>query len=165
MPVLMSNYVMLQRNLIYTGITRKKRYSSCLAKKVLAYAVGNVAVKKRYTLLKERLSVVVWLLRYIYILSLIFLSLSLTERLSEDCIHIWSESVQFFLSVTVLTVYFLSGFFLLHNCYYSFRFTQGTNKTWKSLLCLSFTLFIIVLGIAIHYRARKEKWRIYFDPV
>ena len=30
---------------------------------------------------------------------------------------------------------------------------------------VSETALIIALGIAIHYRARKEEWRIYFDPV
>lgn len=57
MPVLMSHYVMLQRNLIYTGITRAKKILVMVGtKKALAYAVGNVTVTKRNTLLKERLS-------------------------------------------------------------------------------------------------------------
>ena len=31
-------------------------------------------------------------------------------------------------------------------------------------MCLPSILFIIALGIAIYYRARKEEWRIYFRP-
>ncbi len=56
MPVLMNHYVMLQRNLIYTGITRAKKILVMVGtKKALAYAVRNVTVHKRNTLLKERL--------------------------------------------------------------------------------------------------------------
>lgn len=56
MPVLMNHYVMLQRNLIYTGITRAKRILVLVGtKKALSYAVRNVTVEKRNTLLKERL--------------------------------------------------------------------------------------------------------------
>ncbi|MCI8991491.1 MAG: ATP-dependent RecD-like DNA helicase [Eubacterium sp.] len=56
MPVLMNHYVMLQRNLIYTGITRAKKILVIVGtKKALSYAVRNVTVTKRNTLLKERL--------------------------------------------------------------------------------------------------------------
>lgn len=56
MPVLMNHFVMLQRNLIYTGITRAKKILVIVGtKKALAYAVRNVTVTKRNTLLKERL--------------------------------------------------------------------------------------------------------------
>ncbi len=56
MPILMNHFVMLQRNLIYTGITRAKRILVMLGtKKALAYAIRNVTVTKRNTLLKERL--------------------------------------------------------------------------------------------------------------
>lgn len=56
MPVLMNHYVMLQRNLIYTGITRAKEILVLVGtKKALSYAVRNVTVEKRNTLLKERL--------------------------------------------------------------------------------------------------------------
>ena len=56
MPVLMNHFVMLQRNLIYTGITRAKKILVLVGtKKALAYAVRNVTVTKRNTLLKERL--------------------------------------------------------------------------------------------------------------
>ena len=57
MPVLMTHFVMLQRNLIYTGITRAKKICVLLgAAKALAYAVRNVSVLKRNTRLKERLN-------------------------------------------------------------------------------------------------------------
>ena len=55
-PVLMNHYIMLQRNLIYTGITRAKKVLVMIGtKKALAYAVKNVTVTKRNTMLKERL--------------------------------------------------------------------------------------------------------------
>ena len=57
MPILMTHFVMLQRNLIYTGITRAKKICVLLgAAKALAYAVRNVSVLKRNTRLKERLN-------------------------------------------------------------------------------------------------------------
>ena len=57
MPVLMTHYVMLQRNLIYTGITRTKKICVLIgAAKALAYAVRNVSVLKRNTSLRERLN-------------------------------------------------------------------------------------------------------------
>ena len=56
MPILMNHYVMLQRNLIYTGITRAKKILVMVgSKKALSYAIRNVTVTKRNTLLKERL--------------------------------------------------------------------------------------------------------------
>lgn len=56
MPVLMNHYIMLQRNLIYTGVTRAKKILVIVGtKKALAYAVHNVTVHRRNTLLKERL--------------------------------------------------------------------------------------------------------------
>lgn len=57
MPVLMNHYVMLQRNLIYTGITRAKKVLVMVGtRKALSYAVRNVTVNRRNTLLKERLA-------------------------------------------------------------------------------------------------------------
>lgn len=57
MPVLMSHYVMLQRNLIYTGITRAKKICIIVGTaKALAYAIRNMTVLKRNTKLKERLT-------------------------------------------------------------------------------------------------------------
>ena len=56
MPVLMNHYVMLQRNLIYTGITRAKKILVMVGtRKAMACAVRNVTVDRRNTLLKERL--------------------------------------------------------------------------------------------------------------
>ena len=56
MPMLMTHFVMLQRNLLYTGITRAKRVLVLIgSKKALAYAVRNVTVSQRNTRLKERL--------------------------------------------------------------------------------------------------------------
>ncbi len=56
MPVLMNHYVMLQRNLIYTGITRAKKILVMVGtKKALSYAVRNVTVTRRNTMLTERL--------------------------------------------------------------------------------------------------------------
>lgn len=57
MPLLMNHYIMLQRNLVYTGITRAKKILVLVGtKKALAYAVANVTVAKRNTMLKERLA-------------------------------------------------------------------------------------------------------------
>ena len=57
MPVLMTHYVMLQRNLIYTGITRAKKICVLLGtKKALSFAIRNMSVLKRNTKLKERLN-------------------------------------------------------------------------------------------------------------
>lgn len=56
-PVLMNHYVMLQRNLIYTGITRAKKICVLIGStKALAYAIHNMTVLKRNTKLKERLN-------------------------------------------------------------------------------------------------------------
>lgn len=56
MPVLMTHFVMLQRNLIYTGITRAKKLLVLVGtKKAIGYAVRNVTVINRNTRLKERL--------------------------------------------------------------------------------------------------------------
>ncbi|MDO4621986.1 MAG: ATP-dependent RecD-like DNA helicase [Eubacteriales bacterium] len=56
MPVLMNHYVMLQRNLIYTGITRAKKILVMVGtRKALSYAVRHVTVSNRNSLLKERL--------------------------------------------------------------------------------------------------------------
>lgn len=57
MPVTMKHYVMLQRNLIYTGITRAKKICVLVGTtKALAYAIRNNTVFKRNTKLKERLN-------------------------------------------------------------------------------------------------------------
>ena len=56
LPLLMSHYIMLQRNLLYTGVTRAKKLLVLVgAKKALACAVRNRAAQRRNTRLKERL--------------------------------------------------------------------------------------------------------------
>ena len=55
-PLLMTHFVILQRNLVYTGITRAKRLCIIVGTtKALAYAIHNQTVLKRNTRLKERL--------------------------------------------------------------------------------------------------------------
>ena len=56
MPVLMSHYIMLQRNMIYTGITRAKKLLVIVGEpKALKYAVQNVVTTKRNSRLSDRL--------------------------------------------------------------------------------------------------------------
>jgi exodeoxyribonuclease V alpha subunit len=56
MPVTMKHYVMLQRNLIYTGITRAKKICVLVGStRAIAYAISNNPVCLRNTRLKERL--------------------------------------------------------------------------------------------------------------
>lgn len=55
-PVTFSHYVMLQRNLLYTGITRAKKVVVLVGdKKAIYAAVANNNVRNRNTKLKERL--------------------------------------------------------------------------------------------------------------
>jgi exodeoxyribonuclease V alpha subunit len=55
-PLLTQHYVMLQRNLLYTAITRGKKLVVIVGtKKALGIAIGNDKTQKRFTLLKERL--------------------------------------------------------------------------------------------------------------
>jgi exodeoxyribonuclease V alpha subunit len=57
LPVVTQHYMLLQRNLIYTGITRaKKRVVLIGTKKALAIAIRNNKPQRRYTLLSERLA-------------------------------------------------------------------------------------------------------------
>ena len=56
MPVMMTHFMMLQRNLLYTGVTRAKKILVLVGqKKAVGYCVRNVTVDKRNTLLAERL--------------------------------------------------------------------------------------------------------------
>jgi exodeoxyribonuclease V alpha subunit len=56
MPVLTEHYMLLQRNLLYTGITRGKKLVIVVGtKKAIAIAIKNNRPQQRYTLLKERL--------------------------------------------------------------------------------------------------------------
>ncbi|MBN2374524.1 ATP-dependent RecD-like DNA helicase [bacterium] len=56
MPVSMQHYPLLQRNLIYTALTRARRLIIMVGtKKALSIAIQNTKVEKRFTLLRERL--------------------------------------------------------------------------------------------------------------
>ena len=56
-PVMMNHYLLLQRNLLYTGVTRAKKLVVLIGtKKALAIAIKNDKVKKRYTRLADRLT-------------------------------------------------------------------------------------------------------------
>ncbi len=56
LPLLTQHYMMLQRNLFYTAITRARKLVVIVgSKKALAIAIRNNPMQKRYTLLKERL--------------------------------------------------------------------------------------------------------------
>lgn len=55
-PVMMADYYMLQRNLVYTAVTRAKKYCILVGEeRALGYAVGNNVVQQRNTRLRERL--------------------------------------------------------------------------------------------------------------
>ena len=57
MPVMMTHFIMLQRNLLYTGVTRAKKALVLVGqKKAVGYCVRNLTVDRRNTLLAERLS-------------------------------------------------------------------------------------------------------------
>jgi exodeoxyribonuclease V alpha subunit len=56
MPVLTQHFTLLQRNLLYTGVTRGKNLVILIGtKKALAIAIKNNKTQKRHTRLKERL--------------------------------------------------------------------------------------------------------------
>jgi exodeoxyribonuclease V alpha subunit len=53
----MQHYLMLSRNLLYTGLTRAKKLAILVGpQKAMAIAVRQVRDKQRYTLLAQRLS-------------------------------------------------------------------------------------------------------------
>jgi exodeoxyribonuclease V alpha subunit len=55
-PILTQHYILLQRNLLYTGVTRGKKLVVLVGtKKAMAIAVKNDKTEKRYTRLRERL--------------------------------------------------------------------------------------------------------------
>ncbi len=57
LPVMTQHYAMLQRNLLYTGLTRGKRLVVIAGqKKAVAIAVRNVSGRKRWSKLREWLS-------------------------------------------------------------------------------------------------------------
>ncbi len=56
MPIITQHYPLLQRNLVYTALTRAKKLMIMVGtKKALSIAIRNTKVEKRYTLLSERL--------------------------------------------------------------------------------------------------------------
>ncbi|MCE5243662.1 MAG: ATP-dependent RecD-like DNA helicase [Syntrophobacteraceae bacterium] len=56
-PLLTQHYMMLQRNLLYTAITRARKLAIVVgSRKAMAIAVRNDRMQKRFTLLKERLA-------------------------------------------------------------------------------------------------------------
>jgi len=56
-PILTQHYVLLQRNLIYTAVTRGRKLVVMVGtKKALAIGVKNDKTQKRYTYLRYRLS-------------------------------------------------------------------------------------------------------------
>ena len=56
-PTLTQHYAMLQRNLLYTGVTRGKRLVVLVGqKKAIAIAVRNVSGRRRWSKLGERLA-------------------------------------------------------------------------------------------------------------
>jgi exodeoxyribonuclease V alpha subunit len=53
-PVMTQHYAMLQRNLLYTGVTRGKRLVVLVGqKKAVAIAVKNVSGRRRWSKLRE----------------------------------------------------------------------------------------------------------------
>jgi len=57
MPIIISHYIMLQRNLLYTALTRAKKLAILVGeKKALFIAIKNNKAIKRYTKLAERLA-------------------------------------------------------------------------------------------------------------
>ncbi len=55
-PIITQHYILLQRNLIYTAVTRAKKLAVLVGTwKALAIGIKNDKTRKRYTLLKERL--------------------------------------------------------------------------------------------------------------
>jgi exodeoxyribonuclease V alpha subunit len=58
LPIFMQHYLMLSRNLLYTGLTRAKKLAILVGpQKASALAVRQVKDKQRYTLLDQRLSI------------------------------------------------------------------------------------------------------------
>jgi exodeoxyribonuclease V alpha subunit len=57
MPIHISHYMLLQRNLIYTGVTRAKKLVILMGtKKALSIAIRNNKIRKRFTGLSGRLA-------------------------------------------------------------------------------------------------------------
>ena len=58
LPIYITHYVILSRNLIYTGLTRAKKLAIIIgSNKAIGLAVRQVNQQQRYTRLKERLGI------------------------------------------------------------------------------------------------------------
>jgi exodeoxyribonuclease V alpha subunit len=56
MPILTQHYIMLQRNLLYTGMTRAKKLMILIGnRKALSMAVNNARMEPRFSRLRARL--------------------------------------------------------------------------------------------------------------
>jgi len=56
-PILTQHYMMLQRNLLYTAVTRGRRLVVLVGtKRAIAIAVRNDRIRERHSLLRERLA-------------------------------------------------------------------------------------------------------------
>ncbi len=61
MPMITAHYLMLQRNLLYTAITRTQKLCVLVgSRRAIGIAVGNDKVAQRYTALDWRLRNLVW---------------------------------------------------------------------------------------------------------
>jgi exodeoxyribonuclease V alpha subunit len=59
LPILTQHFILLQRNLIYTGVTRARRLAIIVGtRKALAIGVQNMGTNRRYTWLGERLRLI-----------------------------------------------------------------------------------------------------------
>ena len=57
MPVTTQHFLMLQRNLLYTAVTRAKKMAVIIgAKKAIAIAVRNNRIEERHSLLQQRIT-------------------------------------------------------------------------------------------------------------
>jgi exodeoxyribonuclease V alpha subunit len=55
-PILMQHYVMLERNLIYTGVTRGRKLVVLIGqKKAIGMAVRGIRERRRWSKLRDRL--------------------------------------------------------------------------------------------------------------
>jgi len=60
MPMLTQHYVMLQRNLLYTGMTRAKKLLILVGSvKAVELAVRNTRIRPRYSLLDKRIAALI----------------------------------------------------------------------------------------------------------
>ena len=54
-PLMIQHYTMLERNLVYTGVTRKRLVVLVGQRKALAIAVKRARARRRWSKLRERL--------------------------------------------------------------------------------------------------------------